>query len=142
MKIVLDTNIYLAGLMMTGFCYDLTQYIFDAKHNHQIFISPDIIMELYNKVAQKKEASSSQSLNWLIGELNKTAILVEPSEKLTVVKRDPSDNKILECAVSAHADLIISMDKDLLKLKNFREIGIIHPKNFFYMLPKNERKSA
>lgn len=39
--------------------------------------------------------------------------------------RDPKDNKILECAAHAKADYIISGDKDLLILKDFRGIPIV-----------------
>lgn len=137
MKIVLDTNIYLASLMNMGLCYDLTQHVFDLKNNHQIFISPEIYVELYNKIAGKKEASSSQNLDWLIYQLSEIVISIGPKEKINAVKRDPTDNKVLECAVAAQADLIITMDQDLLKLKDFRGFGIIHPKTFFYMFPQD-----
>jgi putative PIN family toxin of toxin-antitoxin system len=136
MKIVLDTNIYLASLLNEGLCRELTRYIFDLKNEQEVFISPETNLELFNKIASKKEASSSNNLDWLICQLNEVAVLIQPQEKILAVIRDPSDNKILECAVACHADLIITMDKDLLKLKNFRNIGIVHPKTFVYMLGK------
>ena len=123
--------------MNDGTCYDITRYLFDIKSQHSVFISPQIYAELYNKIAEKKEASSSQKLYWLIYQLSRTATSVMPAEKIDFIKNDPGDNKILECAVAAHADLIISMDKKhLLKLKQFRGIGIVHPQDFLYMLSK------
>lgn len=62
------------------------------------------------------------------------------TEKINVVKRDPGDNKILECAVSGHADLIVSSDQDLLSLKVFRGIGIIHPKTLTWTFPEYFKK--
>lgn len=135
MKLVLDTNIYLASLMASGLCYDLTQYVFNLKNNQQVFIPPDIYLELYNKIASKKEMLSSGSLDWLEYQLSEVVLSVEPTEKVEVVLRDKDDNKILECAIAVKADLVITMDKDLLKLKRFRNIGIVHPKTFFFMLP-------
>ena len=52
-------------------------------------------------------------------------MLVEPvSIPLTVV-RDPADDRVLECALGARADLIVSGDDDLLSLETFREIPIV-----------------
>ena len=42
--------------------------------------------------------------------------LVRPIETLDVIKEDPDDNRVLECAVSAGARFIVSGDNDLLRL--------------------------
>lgn len=125
--------------MANGLCYDLARQVFDAKNKHRVFISPEIYAELYNKVAGKRETLSGQSLDWLIYRLSTGAILIHPVEKIKNASRDKDDNKIIECAVEAEADLIVTMDKDLLKLKRFRHIGIVHPKTFFYMLSASEK---
>jgi uncharacterized protein len=137
MKLVFDTNIYLAGLISEGLCLDLLRFSFDPKNGHTIYISPAIYAELYNKIGSKYEVSSSNNLDWLIYHLSRFAISVRTLEKINAVKRDPDDNKLLECAVAANADIIVTMDKDLLKLKRFRNIGIIHPKTFSFMLPSD-----
>ncbi len=41
------------------------------------------------------------------------------------VCRDPKDDMVLECAVNAKADVIVTGDKDLLVLEVYREIRII-----------------
>lgn len=56
--------------------------------------------------------------------------MVEPSEKLSIVKDDSDDNKILECAKTGKVDFIVSNDNHLLKLKNFENIPIITPQEF------------
>jgi len=43
------------------------------------------------------------------------------------VPTDQDDNRILECAVEANADIIISADKDLIRLKTFRGVQIFTP---------------
>lgn len=139
MKLVLDTNIYLASLLASGLCHDLTQEVFNLKNNHQIFISSEINRELYNKIGEKKEILSSKNIEWLIYQINEVAISIRIQEKIDANLRDEDDKKILECAVAARADLIVTMDKDLLKLKHFRGIGIVHPKTFFYMLPGSRK---
>ncbi len=61
-------------------------------------------------------------------------------EKLNVVATDPDDNKGLECAIASQADLIVSSDQDLVKLKRFRKIGIVHPRALAWTFPGYFRK--
>lgn len=70
------------------------------------------------------------------------AKLVIPQEKLHFVSRDPSDNKILECALEADADIIVTLDQDLIKLKNFKGIGIVHPKTLSWTFPEYFKKDT
>ena len=60
--------------------------------------------------------------------------IVYPKEKVNVVKEDPKDNMVLECAIACKADYIITGDKHLLKLKEFRSIKIVKPSYFFHPL--------
>lgn len=60
--------------------------------------------------------------------------LVKPTKKLDIVKDDPDDNKILECAIAGKVDYIISNDEHLLKLKEFEGIPIIKPEEFLKLL--------
>jgi putative PIN family toxin of toxin-antitoxin system len=54
---------------------------------------------------------------------------MEPRIKLKVAD-DPDDNAILECALAAQAPLIVTGDKDLLRLSPFRGIRILTPAQF------------
>lgn len=59
--------------------------------------------------------------------------VVNPGLKLDEIPANPDDNRILECAVEARADIIVSADKDLLRLKTFKDIQIFHPSNLKYI---------
>jgi predicted nucleic acid-binding protein len=50
--------------------------------------------------------------------------LVRPSEKLTILA-DKADNRILECAMTARAEPIVTGDKSMLMLKRYQDIIII-----------------
>jgi len=52
--------------------------------------------------------------------------LVEPRVKVTL-ERDPKDAHILECALASASDYIVTFDEDLLELKEYENIRIIHP---------------
>jgi putative PIN family toxin of toxin-antitoxin system len=66
-----------------------------------------------------------------MNDIRKVVTIVHPTEKLSVV-RDPDDNKIIECALEAKAEVIVSFDKDLLDMKEYREIKIVHPSALKY----------
>ncbi len=51
-----------------------------------------------------------------------------------IIKDDPDDDHILACALAGRADLIVSGDRHLLKLKSYKGIGIVRPKDFLHTL--------
>lgn len=139
LKAVFDTNIFIASAFEpNGLCNSIIREFARTKDKYKLFISPDIIIELFEKInGYNKKGALSDSITKELRFLANLASLIKPTESVSAVLNDPDDNKILECAVSAKADLIVTMDKDLLKLKRFRNIGIIHPKTFYFMLPRN-----
>lgn len=62
------------------------------------------------------------------------ATLTEPQIKLDVIQDDPGDNKVLECAAAGGADYIVSGDRHLLDLKEYRGIVILPPAGFLTLL--------
>jgi predicted nucleic acid-binding protein len=58
--------------------------------------------------------------------------IVYPKHKINIV-RDPDDDKIIECALEAKADIIVTFDKDLLTLKTYAGISIVHPAMLKYL---------
>lgn len=58
------------------------------------------------------------------------SVLVVPEESVNVVREDEPDNRILECALAATADIVVTGDQHLLKLKRFRGILIVSPREF------------
>ena len=51
-----------------------------------------------------------------------------------MIAEDPTDDRVLECALAGRADLIVSGDCHLRKLKFFRNIGIVQPNDFLRTL--------
>ncbi len=138
MRIVFDTNVYISAALNQGLSYEIFEKLAEPKSDYFLFISSDIWHELTGKLQElgrKKIISESVASKFMMN-VSEAAKFTEPKEKLRVVKSDPDDDKILECAVSAQADLIVTMDRDLLRLKRFRNIGIVHPKTFSFMFPE------
>lgn len=57
--------------------------------------------------------------------LGREADIVQPTESLEVIDRDPDDDMFLECAVAGEATYLVSGDTHLLDLGSFRELDII-----------------
>lgn len=57
-------------------------------------------------------------------------LMVQVRGTLRGVCRDPSDDMVVECAVEAGAEVIVSGDNDLLSLKRYKSIRIVTPRVF------------
>jgi len=133
MKVVLDTNIYIALALQGDFTEDLFEGII-KNPEVTIIVSEEIFSEIHRKL-KIKFSWIEEDIDLFISKMRKISDVVRITEKVVEITRDPDDNKILECAVSGEADLIVSSDQDLIKLKAFRGIGIVHPKTLSWTLP-------
>lgn len=136
MKIVLDTNILISGTFWTGKSYKILEKA--EKNNIDICSSPELITEYYEKLKSDEIIEKSHEKNLVINSIIQKAIssftIVQPKEKIDAIKTDPDDNIILECAIEAKVDYIISQDYHLLDLKEFRGIKILSPEDFLNLL--------
>jgi putative PIN family toxin of toxin-antitoxin system len=60
--------------------------------------------------------------------LSTVATFVSPRRKLRVVKDEP-DHRVLECALTGHAQAIVTGDRALLALGNFRGVRLLSLRN-------------
>lgn len=138
MKIVLDTNVYIGAALQGELTEDLLEEIVENPR-FSLIISEEILLEIEQKL-QKKFHWSIEKIEIFLNRIRKIAEIVLPIDKLNIIKRDPKDNMILECALAGGADLIVTADQDLIKLKKFRNIGIIHPKTFTWTFSEYFKK--
>lgn len=135
LKIVPDTGFYIAATLKNGYARSYLVGRGSKFLSYELYSSEAILLELQEKLEGKFGFERSQVVS-AMRQARKVLTIVYPSQKLSVV-RDPDDDKILECAVEAKADLIVSFDKDLLSLKEFNGIQIIHPTMLQYVFPHN-----
>ena len=130
-RIIFDTNVYLAASKRTGYA---RQHLLRAQPNgpYQLFISPEIILEIRRKLEQKFNYSPAESGGYIEMVLH-YATLVQPKQKVSGVLADTDDHIILECALEARAKAIVTADRGLLRLKTFQGITIIHPTMLQYL---------
>ena len=130
-KVVFDTNVWISIFMEKR----LRDEFLRVKQDLTVYVSEDIGLEIskvlqYPQVAEVLRKISIREKDILrIVKVNSKK--VEPKLKLHVIIEDAEDNKILECAITAGADIIVSGDKQLLNLGKFKKAKILTPKEFF-----------
>jgi len=126
-RVVLDTNIYLSGIIFGGNCRHILDLM--IKKKIKAVISPAILLEISQKLKQKFKWSQTQIFT-TIKTIIKSTKAVQPKIKIKVVKADKSDDKIIEAAVTGSANYIVSGDQHLLKIKQYQKIKIVTPQEF------------
>ena len=89
----------------------------------QISVSDAIIEEVRRHLPAKFGWSEERTTE-AVESINEYAVHVTPSEQIDAVPADPDDNHVLECAVEAASDVILSGDLDLLRIGSYAGIPI------------------
>lgn len=87
--------------------------------------------EIKNKI-KYKDLEMKRTVDEIVG----MSAIVDPKERFNIIKEDPEDNIIIDCAVEGKVDYIVSKDNHLLKLKEFRGIKIVTPEKMIEILRK------
>ncbi len=130
-KVVFDTNVWISIFMEKMLRDEFSR----VKTDLTVYISKDIGLEISKvlqypqvaKILKKIGMSENDVLRILANNSNK----IETKLKLHVINEDTEDNKILECALAAGADFIVSGDRHLLAIGKFRKTRILTPREFF-----------
>jgi putative PIN family toxin of toxin-antitoxin system len=126
-RIVLDTNTVISALLWRGTPHELVA----AARTRPIvfFTSPVLLAELADILTRKKLApavtASGLSPNELMQHYRQLTTVIHPDQVPPTVLRDPDDDHVLACAITAKAHLIVSGDQDLLDLREHQTIRIV-----------------
>lgn len=135
-KVVFGTNVWISIFMEKALRDEFSR----VKQDLTVYVSEDIGLEISKVLQYPQVAVVLRKIG--IREKDVLRILranskkVEPKLKLHVINEDTEDNKILECALAARANIIVSGDKHLLSLGKFRKTRIVTPREFFDSLSK------
>jgi putative PIN family toxin of toxin-antitoxin system len=121
LRVVFDTNIYVSAFALPGGSAEaaLARVVDDID---QLVVSKAIIDELLT-VLSRKFGRDAEELARVAVFLSDLAEVVHPRGHLDVL-RDEADNRILECARTGKAEVIVTGDKAMLELGSFRKIRI------------------
>lgn len=127
MRIVIDTNVLLSGLLWHGTPYTLFNQV--RAGTIELMMSQTLLEEFAEAITRQKFVAilrrTTRTPERILNELQALAEMVVAPPLPQPVCRDPDDDAVLACALAAQADLIVSGDADLLVLKQFQGMRIV-----------------
>ena len=137
MKVVLDTNVLISGIIFGG----NPREILNAAIRGEIilFFSRYILEELEMVLGRPKFGFPPEVILAILTELNTAGTLVVPTMRIDSIKEDPDDNRIIECAVEANADYLVTGDAHLLDLRRYKHIEIVNPTDYLAILTESRQ---
>jgi uncharacterized protein len=132
-KVVFDTNVVASASFWRGAPFDCLAAW--AQGHCEAVVSPALLAEYHETVEElRMDYPGHKCMEW-VEALTESAELVFPVERASGATPDPADEMILECALAAEADFIVSGDKKhLLALRQFQGIPIVSPSDFLRRL--------
>ena len=125
MGVTFDTNVLLSATLWNGSVAQ--KLLFDLiRREIKIYSSTEILSE-YQKILKRDFDFSHEEISEVMGKVLAFVTFVNSQMKINIVKEDPDDDKIIECAIESHSKYIITYDKHLLNFKEHLGIRIIRP---------------
>ncbi len=127
MRILVDTNVIVSGLIAKGACFEVLE---DLVYSHSPIITSYVLTECQEALLHKFHLSKS-TVKSLLNVIERHFKKGESSTKSLTICRDPDDNQILADALINKVDVSLSGDKDLLLIEEYEGIRIICPKDYW-----------
>jgi putative PIN family toxin of toxin-antitoxin system len=121
-KVVFDTNILVSALVFPGGRGEAALFRI-LEERDQLLLSKPLLDELLGMLARKFERDAEELARIALF-MDGLGTTVRPRTRLQIVKDDP-DNRVLECAITGRADVIVTGDRALLELREFRGVRIV-----------------
>ena len=134
-RVVFDSNVFLAaifGRKKAGLGPARQAFELARRRRIHLIASPDIFHEVARVLSDKFGWSAGEKKDAIRVMRQAVKEYIKPKVSLAVVSHE-SDNRVLECAVSAKADLIVSGDHRLKALKTYRGLAIISTADLMHM---------
>lgn len=129
MRILLDTNVVVAGLVTEGLCHELLE-------THLLEHTAILSTVLWNELVETLEEKFALTVDDLpfLHLYRQRAVWCDVRPLAQSVCRDPDDDWVLATALAGSADLIVTGDSDLLVLGSFQGVVILNPRQFIERL--------
>jgi len=133
LRAVIDTNVLISGVLWRGVPFYLLKW---AEENSLIiYTSLDIMAEVYRvlnypkfeQYIDKQKASSGE----LFTKIASLCTIIQVDQIVKGICCDPDDEKFLSCALTANVEVLVSGDKHLLDLKQYKSFRIVTAREFY-----------
>jgi len=133
MRVVFDSNVFISAFVIPG-SQGERAFLLARRKRFVLHTSIAILTETAGRL-RRKFGQDEDDIKQALRQISRAAVVSKPTTKLNVVD-DEADNRILECALQAQADLIVTGDRHLLKLRRFERIPIVRLADFLRLFPK------
>lgn len=133
MRVVFDSNVFISAFVVPGSQGERALLL--AQRNRFELLTSVAILTETARVLRRKFDQDEDDIKQALRQISHTAVVTKPTSKLRVVDDEP-DNRILECALDARADLVVTGDRHLLKLRRFEAIPIVRLADFLRLFPE------
>lgn len=125
-KVVFDTNILISAWFWDGSESKLIELVEEGVLEG--YTSPQLLSELRKALEYPKFKLQQNEIETIYDYYALVLKVVEPKHAVKIITENPEDNKVLECAIEAEANYIVSGNHHLLGLREFKGIRIVRVK--------------
>jgi putative PIN family toxin of toxin-antitoxin system len=133
LKVVFDTNVIVSAALYEKSLPALLLSL-GLEDKVRFFVSPALLNEYEGVLKRPRFKLGQRQITELMGEINRKALIVTPTKRLKILKADEPDNRVLECAMKAKADFIITGNKRHFPFEEFKFSKIVTPREFIPQL--------
>ena len=128
MNVTVDTNFLISSSMWdNSVAHRLLLKL--IENNAKIYTTKEILEE-FSKVLRRDFKYNDEEVTEMVNIVLSFISLVVIKNKINVVKEDPDDDKIIECAIESNSEYILTYDNHLLKIKEYKGVKILRPEEF------------
>jgi putative PIN family toxin of toxin-antitoxin system len=129
LKVVFDTNVIVSAALYEKSLPALLLSL-GLEDKVRFFVSPALLNEYEAVLKRPRFKLGHGEITELMGKINRKALIVTPAKRLKIIKEDEPDNRVLECAIKAKADFIITGNKRHFPFEEFKGSKIVTPREF------------
>ncbi len=128
MTVVFDTNVYISALITEGVCAKILRRA--RLREFSLILCPFIITEIKQILSEKFKIPKNEIPSAI--EIIQEAVsdVVYPDIPVPEICNDRDDNHIIACALASGADYLITGDAELLRIKRYKKLRILSPRDF------------
>ena len=122
-RVVIDTNVLVSALICDG---KPRRLVLKLLHEHTVILSRPMLTELADVISRDKFTISSSQVDRFLSSLIRMSKIVSDHNRFKVILQDPADDVVLNAAYTGRADFIVTGDRHLLTLEQFKKTKILN----------------
>ena len=127
MRVILDANVLIAAVAGRGLCESLLELCLEE---HDLIVSEELLAEVRRNLVKKVKLPDAVAVDFC-RLLRNSGVVATPASVAREACRDPKDLYLLGLSQSAHAEFLVTGDKDLLECARYGATEVVTPRQFW-----------